>query len=65
MPDLTQADFKSATDLADKMQSPDNGDARGVGSKGYPAVGDTKVVNGEIARFDGRMWLLPSGKPAW
>jgi hypothetical protein len=43
-------------DLANTMMSKDPGDARSVGMNGWPAIGDTKVIDGHIMRWTGQTW---------
>ncbi|MCJ2117244.1 hypothetical protein MKK65_11850 [Methylobacterium sp. J-001] len=35
----------------------DPGDARGAGSPGWPAVGETRMINGRPMAWTGNMWL--------
>jgi hypothetical protein len=66
MSDLSKAKDGDLAKSADgDLILADPGDARGVGAPGYPVIGDTKVVNGQIARWDGEVWRHPNGKPAW
>ncbi|MCJ2093261.1 hypothetical protein MKK67_12285 [Methylobacterium sp. J-072] len=56
-PKLTDAQiFTINNDLMNVMQSKDPGDAHGVGMSGWPAIGDTKVIDGHTMRWTGRIW---------